>query len=170
MGFIDNLRNALADFIEYGPNVEEGKRQKNVVHMPSPQTPTNNSSDIGDKFLVNGVGGMQVFDKENMLYQYGLDKKAAEVLSGNYGNGSDRIDNLRNEGYVDPEINSIQKRINSLYEKGVNLDDWAQRMRNFEDPYDYYHSDIYKDYLEDNYGRNNEDFADLLRKMQQQRK
>lgn len=169
MGFIDNLRNALADFIEYGPNVEEGKRQKNVVHMPSPQTPVD-ESDWQDKFREHLGGGMQIYDKENMLYQYGLDEKAAEVLSGKYGNGSDRINNLRNEGYVDSEINSIQKRINSLYEKGVDLDDWAQKMRNFEDPYDYYHSDIYKEYLEDTYGRNNPDFADTFRDIQRRRK
>ena len=30
MSFIDNLRNSLADLIEYGPNVEEGKKRLNV--------------------------------------------------------------------------------------------------------------------------------------------
>lgn len=179
MGFIDNLRNALADFIEYGPNVEEGKRQKNVVHMPSEQTPSQRfGSDMHP--LLTDPRGRSGFGRD-MDFQYEIDKRVAEVLSGDYGNGSDRIDNLRKHKYNDRSINRIQERINSLYEKGVDLDDWAQRMRNFEDSYDYYRSDIFQDYLEDHsedtyerdrkyfedkYGINGEDFADKLRQTQ----
>ena len=42
----------------------------------------------------------------------GHDRVARDVINGVYGNGTDRVINLRRAGYSDADINSIQNLVN----------------------------------------------------------
>jgi len=47
-----------------------------------------------------------------------LNSAVKNVIAGNYGNGSQRIDKLKAEGYTDEQIQAIQKQVNLNLNKG----------------------------------------------------